>query len=167
MILACESCGEHRRRSEKVYTGSLGIGRARVRSESMVPMGAGGLWLGGGSSYEVPLVSCQLKLGERPSLFPSRPRVWTCARRHPESNPTKGFKETARACLKANDDRESLTWTLHMSREFLDEIDLDELQNLLENSDTAGTLGATKSVQLTASGPGPFEGSPRQRGRPK
>ena len=50
---------------------------------------------------------------------------------------------------KANDDRESLTWTLHMSREFLDEIDLDELQNLLENSDTAGTLGATKSVQLT------------------
>ena len=40
---------------------------------------------------------------------------------------------------KANDDRESLTWTLHMSREFLDEIDLDELQNLLENSDTAGT----------------------------
>ena len=68
---------------------------------------------------------------------------------------------------KANDDRESLTWTLHMSREFLDEIDLDELQNLLENSDTAGTLGATKSVQLTASGPEPFEGSPRQRGRPK
>ena len=28
-------------------------------------------------------------------------------------------------------------------------------------------LGLPKSVQLTASGPEPFEGSPRQRGRPK
>ena len=62
--------------------------------------------MGGGSSYEVPLVSCQLKLGERPSLFPSRPRVWTCARRRPESNPTKGFKERRELATKGKLDYE-------------------------------------------------------------